>query len=165
MFFCSCGVSVGFARCCRLCRKMPARLDSEFCSEACSNLNARVASSGATSYHQPTVQPAVQQMMQPTSQPMHPHVRQPAVQPAPAKLFENYRSSRGTQGMTSCSGEYATAGISMPRKQPERNDISVPEGLGPTCQECRRHMKETRSRYCSKACEEASRKYHSTSRP
>jgi len=147
---------------------MPARLDSEFCSEACSNLNARVASSGATSYHQPTVQPAVQQMMQPTSQPMHPHVRQPPVQPAATELCENCRRdpSRGTKGKRSCSGECAAAGDpSKLRKQPERKDISVPEGLGPTCQECRRHMKETRSRYCSKACEEASRKYHSTSRP
>ncbi|KAH8983992.1 hypothetical protein EDB86DRAFT_169289 [Lactarius hatsudake] len=48
------------------------------------------------------------------------------------------------------------------RIQPERSD--VPESLPSTCQECRGFMKEGRGRYCSKACEDASRKPR-TSRP
>ena len=55
---------------------------------------------------------------------------------------------------------------SAPQRRRIDHDYSVPEGLGQTCQECRRPMIETRSsRYCSEECEEASLRniehYHS----
>jgi hypothetical protein len=63
------------------------------------------------------------------------------------------------------SGSGGSAAVGVPGNQ-RRVENSVPEGLLPTCQECRRPiMKETRtgSRFCSKACEEANRKYSSSS--
>ena len=79
-----------------------------------------------------------------------------------ASLPPSTPNHRGQQLTATVIGQSSTQG-----KRPnggeggkKRNDNSVPEGLGPTCQECRRPIvKETRigSRYCSKACEDASR--------
>jgi hypothetical protein len=136
-------IHVGFAGPCLACESMPARLDSKFCSDACRRLGARAApgpSSTTTGYFQPTgfVQPAVLPLGQPTPQPpVHSHVRrEPAVQPAPPiKLSKSWKG-----------------------------DYSVPEGLAPTCQECRGPIKGRRDHYCSKACEEENRRISSGSR-
>ncbi|KAF8263651.1 hypothetical protein EI94DRAFT_1703837 [Lactarius quietus] len=129
-------VNVGFAGCCQMCKKMPARLDSDVCSEACRKMMASSSNSG---YQQPTAtgQPALQQIVQPTLQP---------------SLY--YPSQQPAAQQPSSAGD--------PRKRSRKD--SIPDGLGPTCQECRRHFtKETRSRFCSKNCEDAHRKYNSSS--
>jgi hypothetical protein len=142
-FFCRRAIPVGFAGRCLTCQSMPARLDSEFCSEACRRARA-ASSSTTTGYPQPTgvvpVQPAVlpPPQWQPTPEPpVHSYVRESAVQPAPAKVSN---------------------------KRPRKIEYSVPEGFGLTCQSCRRSMKEPRGHYCSKECEEASRKSSRSSR-
>jgi hypothetical protein len=65
---------------------------------------------------------------------------------------------------TGSSGQSAAVGVSGNQRRVEN---TVPEGLVPTCQECRRPiLKETRtgSRFCGKACEDANRKYNSSSK-
>lgn len=125
-------VPVGFAGCCVMCKKMPARLDSEFCSDACRsmNLNVQMGSSinNVTRQQQPTATRPPQMQMQ----------------------------------RSVSSGASAPVGVSSKRQV----ENTAPEGLIPACQECRRPiMKETRTgnRFCSKACEEANRKYNSSS--
>ena len=163
IFSCRRAISVGFAGCCLICQIMPARYDSEFCSEACKN--SRPAPSNTSVYPHPTGQYAGSREVKPSSQtPMQSDVRQHTgtAQPTSAKPCENCGSPRGAQGKRTCS----CAAASNSRKQPGSN-YSVPEGLQPTCQECRRpimNLKEARGRYCSKACEEASRKSKNTSR-
>ncbi|KAH8991278.1 hypothetical protein EDB92DRAFT_689270 [Lactarius akahatsu] len=154
----NCAVSVGFARCCSVCQKMPARLDSEFCSESCSNLNVRrhsMAPPGTPGYNR---QHTGEEMVSSTAHsPIHaPHTA--TAKQASTKLCENCRK----KGKGPCSGDCAAAGNLKPRKQSDRT--VVPEGLGQTCQECRGFIKEGHGRYCSKRCEEASRK-PPTSRP
>jgi hypothetical protein len=123
-------IPVGFAGCCVVCRKMPARLDSEFCSDACRSMNAQMGSSSNNAGHQ----------------------QQPPSTTRP--------SSTSIQRSVSSSGESAAVGVPGNQRWVEN---SVPEGLLPTCQECRRPiMKETciNSCFCSKACDEANRKYN-----
>ncbi|KAH9020591.1 hypothetical protein EDB85DRAFT_519887 [Lactarius pseudohatsudake] len=154
-------VTVGFASCCSVCGKMPARLDSEFCSESCSNLNVRrhsvAAPSGTPGYNR---QHTVQQIVSPTAHtPIH--VPQPVTaKSAPTKLCENCKK----KGKGPCSGDCAAAGNLKPRKPSDRTNVPDSDGLGQTCQECRGFIKEGNGRYCSKRCEEASRKPR-TSRP
>ena len=128
----------GFAGRCAMCKKMPARLDSEFCSDACRSMREHMGilstMTGNTSHYQ----------QQPT-----PTTRQPAphMQRAPSN-----------------GGSGAAVGVSHTGKRPAENP--VPQGLVPTCQECRRPiMKESRtgSRFCGRNCEEAYRKYNSSS--
>ena len=155
---------------------MPARLDSELrvCSEACRKaLEASSSNTGAGYYRQSTGQSAVPPPGQPTPQPPvhHPHGPAASVQSAPPpKLCENCRSSQAALGKRHCSA-CAAALAADPRATKKRrsgkDDLthSVPDGLRPACQECRRPIKESRAgRYCSKECEEASRKYSSASR-
>jgi len=157
-------ISVGFAGCCLTCQNMPARLDSEFCSEACRNSHAASSSTAASGYPraQSTVQDVVMQDVRPTPQPPPVHSQQPTVQPA-AKLCENCHSSRGTQGKRPCSGGEC-ANAQAKKRSGGSGANRVPEGLGPACQDCRRPMKDSRSRYCSKECEEAGRRFGSSSR-
>ncbi|KAH9173766.1 hypothetical protein EDB89DRAFT_687550 [Lactarius sanguifluus] len=151
-------VPVGFASCCTVCRKMPARLDSEFCSESCSNLNVRrhsVAPPGTPGYNR---QHTGQQMVSPTTHTPTHVAPSSTAKPASTKLCENCRK----RGKGPCSGDCAAAGNLKPRIQTDRTDPH--DGLGQTCQECRGFIKDGHGRYCSKRCEEASRKPR-TSRP
>ena len=162
-FSCRRAISVGFAGCCLICQVMPARYDSEFCSEACKN--SRAAPSSTSVYPHLTRQYTGSQAVKPSSQPpVQSNVQKSTgtAQPTSAKPCETCGSPRGAQGKRTCS--CAAANNSM--KQPGSN-YSVPEGLQPTCPECRRpimNLKEARGRCCSKACEEERRKSKNTSR-
>ena len=130
-FLCRHMVPVGFAGCCAMCQKMPARLDSEFCSDACRSMSTHMGLPGSHQQQQPTAprQPA------------------PHMQRAP-------------------SGGGSGVAVGVPHGNKRSAENSVPEGLGLTCQECRRAItKESRigSRFCGRNCEEASRKYNNSS--
>lgn len=130
----------GFAGRCAMCKKMPARLDSEFCSEACRSMSEHMGMPSTMTgnnghYQQPSPTPR-------QTAPVAPHM----------------------QRVPSNGGSGAAAGVPHANKRPAEN--SVPEGLVPTCQECRRPiMKESRtgSRFCGRNCEEAYRIYNSSS--
>ena len=126
----------GFAGRCAMCKKMPARLDSEFCSDACRSMSEHmgIPSTMTGHYQQPS----------------------PTTRPAPVAPHMQRVPSNGGSG--------AAAGVPHADKRPAEN--SVPEGLVPTCQECRRPiMRESRtgSRFCGRNCEEAYRIYSSSS--
>ena len=124
-------VSVGFADCCAMCQRMPARLDSEFCSDACRSMSTHM---GLPTGH---------------------HQQQLASRRQPASHLQRAPSGGG-------SG----AAVGVPHASKRSAENSVLEGLGLTCQECRRTItKESRigSRFCGRNCEEASRKYSSSS--
>ena len=129
----------GFAGRCAMCKKMPARLDSEFCSDACRSMSEHMGIPSTI-----TGNTGHQYQQQPPST-----TRQPAphMQRAPSN-----------------GGSGAAVGVPHTSRRPAEN--SVPEGLVPTCQECRRPiMKESRtgSLFCGRNCEEAYRKYSSSS--
>lgn len=66
---------------------------------------------------------------------------------------------------TSLDHQQTTVQPAVPKIRPPKKNPTVPDGLGQACQECRRPMEETPSRYCSKECKEASRKFRGASRP